>query len=285
MSSNVIIMLVLVAVVGLALVGVALRLQRRERKRNEEPVEAGPPQAAAAGSVEEMPIENSQAEFVAPEPTPPVLEPAELNANVQQHKHVATLLRDLDGNLVVEIDGQQYQSGTEINDFVVRSRLEAALNDLQGMLYPQGRPGGSAATQTQPPDSKAAADFLSEQEKLTPKQRDDRPAVKKISLEEAARKPVQKPSLNVFEQWRTLQDREAEPEIQIKTVLDEIDEIVQMRLPGANLVNRGVRVSADPVTGAALFHLEGQTYSDLEQVPDLAVQKLFRASIKEWEAR
>ncbi len=106
--------------------------------------------------------------------------------------------------------------------------------------------------------------------------------MKKISLEEALRKPVQKPSLNVFEQWRTLQDREAEPETQIKIVLDEIDEVMQVRLKGTNLVNRGLRVSTDPVTGAARFHLEGQTYSDVEQVPDLDAQELFRASIKEW---
>lgn len=99
--------------------------------------------------------------------------------------------------------------------------------------------------------------------------------MKKISLEEALRKPVQKPSLNVFEQWRTLQDRESEPEIQIKTVLNEIGEVVQVRLKGTNLVNRGLRLSTDPVFGAARFHLEGQTYSDVEQVPDLDVQELF----------
>ncbi len=272
-------MLVLVAVVGLALVGVALRLQRLERQRREQPDELELPNPSVSKNVEELAVESSRAEFTTPELASPAPEPAEPIANVRQLKHAATLLRDLNGKLVVEIDGEQYRSGTEINDFVVRSHLEAALDDLQRMLYPQGRAGVVAATQTEQPDSQAAAEFLSEQEKLMPQRQDDRPAVKKISLEEDARKPVQKPSLNVFEQWRTLQDREAEPEIQIKTVLDEIDEVVQVRLKGTHLVNRGLRVSTDPVTGAARFHLEGQTYSDVEQVPDLDAQDLFRARL------
>ena len=146
MTSNVIIMLVLVAVVGLALVRVALRLQRLERKRTEESEEAELPQASVSRNVEEMAVESSRTEFTAPEPASPAPEPAEPIANVRQHKHAATLLRNLNGKLVVEIDGEQYRSGTEINDFVVRSRLEAALDDLQRMLYPQGRAGVAAAT-------------------------------------------------------------------------------------------------------------------------------------------
>lgn len=70
-----------------------------------------------------MAVESSRAEFTAPEPASSAPEPAEPIANVRQQKHAATLLRDLNGKLFVEINGEQHLSGTEFNDFVVRNHV------------------------------------------------------------------------------------------------------------------------------------------------------------------
>jgi len=185
---------------------------------------------------------------------------------------VARLIHAPDGTLILEANGNWYTNRQDIADpkvLAVLAELERFLNS-NGLL--------TAAPAFQPasiPDPKAA-----------PKPTamvDGKPAIV-MTAAEAAQLPLAKPSMDIFRQIRTLRERENQPQIKIKSVLEEIDEILQTKLEGMPLAYRGLKVSSD-ATGAALFVVDGQAYTSVDQIPDAEARATFQAAIKEWERK
>lgn len=255
MNSTAAVALVVMVAAGLAFVALGLRAVREGRKAE------APPDSKPTG---------------APDPA----EPAPLQL-------VATLGRDEAGNLTVEVDGNRYSSQAEVESDAIRARLEAASRDLEALLHPPTpvAPEPVEPTPVAPAsDDAAGATFLATQQTVA-SDAGVESAVKKVSLEEAARLPLEKPSMSVLGQWRKLKKREAAPRIEVKTFIEEIDEVLQARLGHSTLAGRGLCVRANPETGAAQFELDGKAYADVDDVPEATARELIRASIAEWEAR
>lgn len=243
MNPLAIFVLILGISIGLAILGLALRTMRLER-------------------------EKQAAEGRRPEEKPAAAPPQPASSGAPDLPEMARLLRDTDGSLIVEVGGRRYRDRLEIRDSTVGRQLLATLDDFHQFLR-----GASPRPAPAPP---AAAD-----RPKAPPFTDDRNTIT-LTAREAAQKPLVQPSMNPLAQYRYLKEMEKQPEIKIKSMLDEIDDLLQAQIAGTPLAARGLRVSGSP-TGAAHFSIDGQTYEAIDQVPDSTARFAIQAAIKEWE--
>ena len=180
---------------------------------------------------------------------------------------VATLIRAPDGMLALQANGNLYLRREDITDL----KLLAALDELGHFLRKDGVLPSLAAPPGPAASPKPVEDI------------DGKPTVY-MSAREAAQVPLTTPSLDIMKQYRYLRERDKQPQIKIKTVLEEIDELVQEKTVDAPLAKRGLKVSAD-AAGAALFLLDGRSYSTIDEVPDPEARALVKEAIQEWEKK
>lgn len=279
MNSSAATALVIAVSLGLALVGYALRTLREEREASA--ADQPPSVAGAADESSGVRGEHEKTDSTSP-PVASSLDAGDSADGAEGApeglRSVAHLLRDIDGRLVVEMEGRRYHGSGEVADALDRARLEAAVQDLRRML--RMRDKGSAAIT--PVENESATLDLSEARQPTP---DESADVDRVSLAEAAAMPLQKPSMNVLDQWFYLRKKRRQPRVEIKSMLDEIGELVRARVTGTPWEARGLGISTDARSGAARFHLDGATYEDVDDLPDEAAREVVRASIAEWESR
>ncbi|MBI3177895.1 MAG: hypothetical protein HYZ35_07880, partial [Chloroflexi bacterium] len=110
-----------------------------------------------------------------------------------------------------------------------------------------------------------------------------RPAVA-VTGQQAAQTPLVKPSMNPFEQLRYLREREKQPEVKIKSFLEEIDEVLQAKIAGTPLIARGAKVTTGP-GGTALFWLDDHSYERPDDLPDAEARAVVQAAVREWEKK
>lgn len=183
---------------------------------------------------------------------------------------VARLIHTPDGALILEANGNRYMNRQDITD----PKVLAVLAELERFL------NSNAATTPGPqpapvPDGKTPA---------KPTVMVDGKKTIVMTAAEAAQLPLSKPSMDIFRQMRTLRDRENQPQIKIKSVIEEIDEVLQARLRDSPLAGRGIKVSSD-VNGGASFVVDDQMYSGVDQIPDAEARAMIQAAIKEWEQK
>jgi hypothetical protein len=185
---------------------------------------------------------------------------------------LARLLRAPDGTLVVEADGKRYSHRFDITDANVGRRLLGALDEFQKFLRTdQPRPASPFAASAAPPP-------------LTPTPPHSQTRSRPPTIQEAAQRPLIKPSMNPLEQIKILREIEKQPEIKPKPFLEEIDELIQQQVAATPLAGRGLKVAASP-TGLALFWIDGNAYEGIDQLPDAAARAFVQGVIKEWEKR
>jgi hypothetical protein len=222
----------------------------------------------------------------APEPPPiPAAPPATSPSPTQAFSlrsgpvEVARLIRAPDGTLILEANGNWYTNRDDVADpkvLAVLAELERFLNS-DTVQAPAPLAGGtppaptSTATVTPTPASQSTTLV------------DGKPAIV-MTAAEAAQLPLAKPSMDIFRQMRTLREMDNKPQIKIKTMIEEIDEVLQAKVRNSPLAGRGLKVSAD-ADGGALFLADGQTYASVDQVPDAEARALIQAAIKEWERK
>lgn len=307
------------AVAGLAIVGIAIWMMRTEAQLKE----AAPESESAIPVVDAAPVSNasdaSPPESASPPPSveypdlvsppPPVTlpaapapspdwlnslapdtssnnAPAPASAPSADDEELLRLWRSADGDLTVEIGGRRYRSRFEIADETSAQRLMNALGDLNYFVNSRTAAPISAtpppaapppdAPPPQPAESGPAIPFLSRAPAP------ERPVVK-VSLKEAARKEVKPPSMDVGKQWRYLRDQKLKPEIQIKSVMEEIDEVLQVILIGTPLAGRGLKVSDGP--HGAMFSLDGLNYDSVDAIPDAEAREAVRSAIQKWDQK
>jgi hypothetical protein len=159
---------------------------------------------------------------------------------------------------MVEIDGASYRRGNELSDEQNR-RLVKLQAELQAWLQVPTAPP-AAAMPAQLDASKPKAEQPAEDTKRT--------------------------SLNPFSIFtRSFQPMEKTgPDEPDKSIVEQIDEILQAKLQGTHLEERGIKLVEGPDQGMVI-EVGLDRYSDIGSVQDEAVRHIIRVSVAEWENR
>ena len=97
-------------------------------------------------------------------------------------------------------------------------------------------------------------------------------------------RPLVAPSMNPFKQMLVLRELSKADVPALKSITEQIDEILQEKLAGTPHAERGIRMHSSP-KGTALFHVDSQDYEAVDSVPDEAVRALIRTAVAEWEKK
>lgn len=159
-----------------------------------------------------------------------------------------------DDHLVLEIDGATFRRENEL-----RSEQKSLLRRLRSDLQ--------AWVEITPPRSALQQD-VSKPESVAPVD-DERQT-----------------SLNPFSIFtRSFQSTERtgpdEPE---KSIVEQIDEILQAKLEGTPLEERGIRLVEGPDQGMVI-EVGLERYREVDSIPDEEIRQILRASVAEWENR
>ncbi|MBI5291685.1 MAG: hypothetical protein HY872_07410 [Chloroflexi bacterium] len=250
MNQSALTILVTGVAIGLAVLGLAIRTMRLEREKEKKAARQETGDAATPPP---------------PAPPPPEASPALPGLPSDPSiPELARLLRAPDGALIVEMAGRRYRARAEIAEAAVGRQLLAAANDLSRFV--RGEPTTTAPASAPTPVTLPA-----------------RPAVA-VTAQQAAQTPLVKPSMNPFEQLRYLREREKQPEVKIKSFLEEIDEVLQAKIAGTPLIARGVKVTTGP-GGTALFRLDDHSYERPDDLPDAEARAVVQAAVREWEKK
>ncbi len=170
--------------------------------------------------------------------------------------------------LLVELGGQRFARMADIHLPEMRTGLLTTLRDLEAFTA-----GAATAPLVVMPNVAAKP--------LPPVTMTDVGAAKLAATGTA---PLVAPSMNPFKQMLVLRDLRKIPEPTVKSITEQIDEILQEKLNGTPQAQRGIRVFSGP-KGNALFRTDGQDYDAVDSVPDNDVRTLIRAAVAEWESK
>ncbi len=193
-------------------------------------------------------------------------------------REVMRLLRDrLSGNLLVEIGGKTYTSTKTLSP-IQRQELVKLLPEWAAWM----RSEGEIATQ---PLSNATAIEPVE----TPKIPENLVAARMAPGVVQTPPPVQAsprpggtgplPALNLLDPTAV---KEVKPLVQ-KSIVAQINDILQENLPGTPLDGKGIRLSEDLRHGVIVW-IGQERFPGIEAVPDPEIQVAIRSAVSQWEA-
>ncbi len=185
------------------------------------------------------------------------------------------LLRSPEGDLIVEVYGKRYRSRLEITDAPIEQQIANAINDLSRFL-------ADTESETLKATPAAALKPLPTPTSNKKDLADTRPVVK-VSLQEAAQMEMKQPSMDIMRQWRYVRDQQKKPTVQIKSVMEEIDEILQVMLIGTPWTGRGLKASDG--SHGAVFSLDGKNYDSVDALPDPEAREMLRTAIQKWDQK
>ena len=188
---------------------------------------------------------------------PPKPAPAE-QVTPDQH-NAMELSQDMHGKPVLRIDGLQ----VDASQMAVQQRRR--LIELMVMLRPWVEPAAAA----QPPDNSTS-----------------------VAIPPPASSAVPVGSNSTAHQGEAVVEgskpgASTEPPAAAPTSMSlvaQIDSILQARLAGTALANRGIRLS-ESLHGGAIVFIGSAQYDGVEKVPDPEIQRAIRAAIAEWEKK
>jgi len=192
------------------------------------------------------------AEHHAPDSTPVMPVPA---PETPQRQTLMEMSQTDAGRPQLHIDGQ------EVDALRVSPEQRRRLIDLMVMLKPWVGPGNTAATTP-------AAAVIS------------KPA--RVEQEPAA--PTRGPVLSANTGVASPMPPPPAPAVSQMSLVAQIDSILQARLVGTPLAEKGVRL-AEALNGGAIVFVGSTTYDGVDKVPDPEIQSAIRGAIAEWENR
>ena len=282
------ILLLSIGAIGLAgcviLLLLGLNMLREERgPKDAEPAAGGAPVGVAA------PGDLAAPETAGAQPEPARLEPARPaaaasgsnpfagvtarltggGARGSAHEVLRVLRDNLTGRLMLEIAGKRFASLNDENDDDVRQAVMTTLHDLEA--FAGGTP--SVAAMARPAEALATRQALAT--------RAAKPAADQAPAEY---KPLPAPSMNPFKQMAVLREIAKNPPPALKSITEQIDDVLQARIIGTPLIHRGLHVKPGP-RGDAIFEADGQSYSAVDELPDGEVRDVIRAAIADWESK
>lgn len=168
------------------------------------------------------------------------------------------LHRGKDKRLVIVLDGVSYQRESDLKPEQSR-RLIGYVRELQtwmgfAPMIPDPSPRKSAE-----PDPTPAS--------LTPE-------------------PVKSPSLNPLKVFNLPKGSSGQTDQKEddKSIVTQIDEILQNRLEDTPLADRGIRMVEGPDRGM-LIEVGLNSYTDIDAIPDEGIRRVIRRSVADWENR
>lgn len=186
-------------------------------------------------------------------------------------REVLRVLRDpLTEALFVEVAGRRYERMADIHETAVREGFRSTLRDLEAFA------GGAPTV----PPMVVLPVPASEPVSITPSLTN----VGAAKQAKAGTAPLLAPSMNPFKQMLVLRDLAKTQLPPLKTIAEQIDEILQEKLVNSPLAPRGVKVHTGP-KGNALFRADGQDYESVDSVPDDEIRACIRAAVAEWEKK
>lgn len=203
------------------------------------------------------------------------------------HEVLRVLRDNLTGRVLIEIAGRRYPNLGDIQDEAVRAGLLTTLHDLEAFAgtqalettqqLPAARPVTTAVELSPAVEQPAAPRLAPEPRRPIPAA--DAPAVAGAV---AAARPLPPPTMNPFKQMAVLRAMAKNPLPEPKSIAEQIDEVLQIRITSTTLAQRIIHMRPGP-RGDAVFEVDGQSYTAVDEVPDESVRDLIRAAINEWE--
>ncbi|MCS6910471.1 MAG: hypothetical protein NZM11_07870 [Anaerolineales bacterium] len=214
--------------------------------------------------------------------------PADPNAN-----EVLRVLRDrLTGRVLLEINGKRYTQLSEVTESEVRRALLLTLRDLQEFA------GLSALTTSHTPAQFSANPPAPAHPAAPPPAPTEMPASPAVSAEVEAvlsqlnaaplpktnetHTPLRLPSMNIFKQMAQAREVSAREIAPIKSVAQQIDEVLQHLILGTPFAWQNLHVASDP-NGNVVFEVGTDLYRSVEEIPDRNLQVVFQEAIRRWE--
>lgn len=280
--------MILLLVLALSLVILLIRGMRKGKAKKSSTAK---PKAKTARKAAEPPSSEAQRvesvsagvaaglmpEAIVPEavadPSQPV--PSAVQETTQQDPDTRLLMRvwqDREGRLVVEAEGQSYQSLFEVQDGEVGRRVLETINRLgefaqgQDSRVPTVPTPAAGATISSAPVVDTQSDVL----------------IEKLRSEEVTSPPKSRITAD------PLPFRIQDPGQQANITLNlarEVDELLQIRLKAApEYAQRYIHV-VSARDGTLRFDVDGVHYGSLQEVPDLQTRQVIQAAIVDWETR
>ncbi len=216
-------------------------------------------------------------------PAPTALPETSAPGTPQPMADAIRLLRDADtGKLLVEIGGQVFGSAREVRRPEHQRLLLGSTRDLLVFL---GQTRAAAALPAGPAPSETTADEAPPLPTSAPAPTHTSPVSARPAAQAAqAAGTLRLPSMNPFQQMKVVKELNAAPEAPELTIAQQIDNLLQDLTAVSPLAGHGLRVAGSP-DGLVSFELDGQSYPDIDSVPNPAARDLLRAAVKRWEAQ
>ncbi len=319
MSDQLVMLLVILGgAVGLAILGVAFWIMRQEnapapalREATPSTAETQPAPAGAAIEtarpiIEAPPLKEPPPAISSSPASPPpavktpdwlgslaskVSPPAPTPTPPAAGEELLRLWRSSEGDLIVEVNGQCYRSRQEITNYETGQQIANAASDLNYFLN-SFSPAPAKATAPPPARSTSPGSPAGEparpaaSQPLTrtppPASANNRPVVV-MTREEAAQAPLSLPSMDIVKELKYLRGQGKKPEIKIKSVMDEINDLVQAKIANTPLAQRGLKIADGPNGG--VFSLDGKDYESVDDLPDPEIREVVRTAVQEWDKK
>jgi hypothetical protein len=182
-------------------------------------------------------------------------------------------IKDENGSFVLDLDGKR------VNPISLSSSQRKRLIDMLNIMRPwlEASSAASSSRPTAPPFPAVQPTTLNERLNTfggaAPESQPVPPPQASLPPQQPARPPVARPSAIAKE------DRPASP---ANSIVGQIDTILQSRLVGTPLEERGIFLAQSPEGGVNVY--VGLTrYGGIDDVPDPQIKAAIRAAISEWE--
>lgn len=190
---------------------------------------------------------------------------------------VVRLLRDENsGKLLLEKNNVIYRAAEDLSS-EQRRAFSIAVGELRAWLGlsppPQEETSAGRSAQSVKPRQAASTRTTPLQSRL------------KAASQESLDEPIKAPSMNPVEVFtRAIASDVPKASFESKSITAQIDEILQERLVGTPLDQRGIRLLDSPDGGVVVF-VGIENYDGVDAVPDEDVRRAIRAAVTEWEQR
>jgi cell division protein FtsN len=174
-------------------------------------------------------------------------------------------IKNEDGSLTLDLDG------AKVNPTRMSPEQRRRLIELLNLMRPwlEGHPV-SAPAQAEPAPAQPRSTS-----------RDQTPAAP-APVQPATASP--RPAAQAISQKSATIAKEDRPSAPANSIVSQIDSILQARLAGTSLEDRGIFLTQSPEGGVAVY--VGLTrYDGIDEVPDTEIKTVIRAAIAEWEQK
>ncbi len=213
--------------------------------------------------------------------------PSTKSATLLQVRHLPS------GAWEIRVQGQRYAALESVPDEATRREVIQGIRALAAFArnYARKKPSASPAKQRAPTRKPAAQPAAPAPERSAPATASPAAtppaAAPRASTKREPPSPTARPRRPVgLPREPVLKRHEAAPSLMPTIDLArEIGDIVdEMKTQNPDLLERSIRLYNAP-GGGIYFAIDGITYNDVTEIPDLQIQGLIRAATKEWERR